>query len=127
MARTGRPKRSIKDLPNNWEKLLISQATNGASESELRVVLGCISDDLWYRLIADNKDFSRAVSQSKLLSQSWWERKGRENIDNNKFNTRLWNINMMNRFKWNLNNTNDNQIENCYKCVTTAIKNEYQI
>ena len=91
MTKKERLKKSIKDLPNNWEKLLIKQAPNGASESELRVVLGCISDDLWYRLIAGNKDLSQAVSQSKLFSQSWWERKGQENIDNNKFNTRLWN------------------------------------
>jgi len=39
MTKKERLKKSIKDLPNNWEKLLIKQAPNGASESELRVVI----------------------------------------------------------------------------------------
>jgi hypothetical protein len=62
--------------------------------------LGGISDDLWYRLIAEDEEFSRTIKKCKAACQQWWERKGRMHLENPKFNATLWYMNMKNRFGW---------------------------
>jgi hypothetical protein len=45
-------------------------------------------------------DFSEALRVGLSLSEEWWETHGRKNLHNKDFNTKLWDINMQNRFKW---------------------------
>lgn len=121
----GRPKKTTKDLPADWEKLICNMANEGSSEIEIRVKLGCISDDLWYRLKKEDEYFSRVVSEAKLISQAWWEAKGRLNLENKAFNVRLWHLNMMNRF--NLIRANEGNQLNCYTCLVREERVKYDL
>ena len=101
MAKVGRPKVKLSDLPSGWSDNMIVLYSEGCSDVEVRVnALDCISEDLWYRLIAEEVEFSVTVKKGKLLSESWWERNGRVSLKDKDFNPTLWYMNMKNRFKW---------------------------
>lgn len=100
MASRGRPKKELTDLPDNWEEAIIEMAKEGASDVEIRAFLD-ISDDLWYRYIDEEPDFSRTVKKAKRHCQAWWERHGRNLATGaSQGNTASWVFNMKNRFKW---------------------------
>jgi hypothetical protein len=43
------------------------------------------------------------------LSEAWWQKQGRLNLKERKFNSHLYMLNMMNRFDWNMKNKNKNE------------------
>ena len=45
-------------------------------------------------------DFKEVVDFGKIAAESWWIQKGRDNVDNKRFNHALWLLMMVNRFKW---------------------------
>ena len=100
LNKKGRPKKSLDSLPENWQKKILDIAQQGASEVEIRVALDGISDDLWYRWIKEEPEFSRTIKKAKLFCQAWWECQGRTNLNNRDFNHGLWYMNMKNRFGW---------------------------
>ena len=71
----------------------------GASQIEVMAEID-ITEDTFYRWKRENDEFSESVGRGKLLSQAWWERMGRVNLENTKFNYRGWYMNMKNRFQW---------------------------
>jgi len=100
MARTGRPKdRPHKKLAIGWQQTMIDLAKDGASELEVRTTLG-ISNDLWYRWIEDEPEFSQTVKTCKALCEMWWERHGRKMAAGAPGNSAVWIFNMKNRFGW---------------------------
>lgn len=46
-----------------------------------------------------NKSFSDTIKKGLVLSQAWWEKKGRSNLENKEFSPALWFGNMKNRFR----------------------------
>ena len=80
-------------------KTVVELMSEGASQYEVLATLG-ISEDTFYRWKKENEEFSESVERGKLLSQAWWERMGRVNLENTKFNYRGWYMNMKNRFQW---------------------------
>ena len=97
----GRPKKSLKDLPNKWEAKALQLYESGASDVEVRAyALGGICHETWTRLIKEESKFSETISYGKMMSNAWWETQGRVNLENNKFITQLWYCNMKNRFGW---------------------------
>ena len=107
----GRPKVQLSDLPTNWKNIILDASRQGKGEVEIRCDLGeassaegskiCFSNDLWYRLIKDNKEFSDTIKMGELLCERWWKDQGRLALhDKDSFNHGLWYMNMKNRFKW---------------------------
>lgn len=95
----GRPRIELKDLPDDWENTILALSDEGASIIELAVELE-ISRDTFYELSKRDAYFSDTVKKCKDLSEAWWTRKGRKNLENKDFNYTGWYMNMKNRFNW---------------------------
>ena len=95
----GRPKIELSDLPQGWELTILSLSEEGASIIELAVELD-ISRDTFYELAKREELFSDTIKRCKDLSEAWWTRKGRKNLENKDFNYTGWYMNMKNRFNW---------------------------
>jgi len=91
----GRPTKYRPEMCSVLEEMMMQ----GASHIEVIAEID-ICEDTFYRWKQENKEFSESVARGKLLSQAWWERMGRVNLENNKFNYRGWYMNMKNRFSW---------------------------
>lgn len=102
-AGAGRPKTPL-DLPKDWQIGILALYDEGASDVEVKVAIrnirGSISNDLWDRWLEDEPEFSETIKIGKMLSESWWHRNGRTNLQNPKFNYTGWYMNMKNRFGW---------------------------
>lgn len=96
----GRPRTSLKDLPEDWESLVIDAAQDGASDVEIRCILG-LTQTSWTTLLDDSEEFYITVKKAHDLCQVWWERHGRKmacgKADGN---PTVWIFNMKNRFNW---------------------------
>lgn len=107
----GRPKKTVKKtLPEGWEETTIALYSEGASDVEIRAEFS-ISDDLMERWLIEEEEFSLTIKKGHTLSQAWWERKGRTNLDKKDFNSTLWYMNMKNRFKWKDKHEESGQVE----------------
>lgn len=107
-----RPKKTVKStLWNGWDKEIIQLYSVGASNVEIKSLIatksGSISNDLWDRWIEEEVKFSETIKKGLILSQSWWEKQGRTNLENTKFSPILWYMNMKNRFGWRDNHDDD--------------------
>ena len=117
----GRPKITLNDLPEGWKEKTIELAKVGASDVEIRAeVLDCICHETWTRLIEEEPEFSETIKKAKLLCNLWWERKGRENLENGGFSYTGWYMNMKNRFNWKDKNESSGET----KTTTTIISAE---
>jgi len=72
---------------------------DGASKVEVAASLGIRGETL-YQWIKEYPDFSDAIKKGEELCAAWWEKNGRVNLQNEKFNATLWYMNMKNRFRW---------------------------
>lgn len=119
----GRPKKGLDLLPNDWEDRVIELYSEGASNVEvkayLHTVLGTFSDSLWFRWMKEEELFSSTIKRGLALSKAWWERKGRISLDNPKFQTGLYQINMRNRFGWD--EKKENEKENTRKNINVNV------
>ena len=79
--------------------VLEAMMREGASQIEVMAELR-ICKETFYRWIDENEEFSKSLALGNLLSQAWWEKTGRVNLENKKFNHRAWYMNMKNRFQW---------------------------
>ena len=55
-----RPKKTIKDLPKNWKRLVLKEMEVGASKQEIKVLFH-ISNDLFDRFMKEDKEFSETI------------------------------------------------------------------
>lgn len=95
----GRPQKTIKDLPSNWKTIIEDNMKQGASKQEIKAKL-FISNDLFARLMREDKEFSETIKEYEQYSYAWWLTIARENLENKGFNAVLWYMNMKNRFGW---------------------------
>ena len=100
----GAPKKNLDILPDNWKDEILALYAEGASDVEVKVQihkwLGRFSDNLWNRWMEEEEDFWITIKRGRMLSQGWWEKLGRKNLQNKDFNATLWYMNMKNRFGW---------------------------
>jgi hypothetical protein len=94
-TKQGRPTKYRSEMCAILEEMM----REGASQIEVMAEID-ITEDTFYRWKRENVEFSESVARGKLLSQAWWERIGRVNLENTKFNYRGWYMNMKNRFQW---------------------------
>ena len=95
----GRPKKTLKDLPKNWKSIILRNMKVGASKQEIKLELS-ISNDLFERFFKENEEFSETIKRGVEMSEGWWMKQGRINLENRKFSPVLWYMNMKNRFGW---------------------------
>jgi hypothetical protein len=100
---TGRPKSKV-DLPEGWQSQVLDLYRDGASDVEVKALIrqwrGSLSNDLWDRWLKEEPEFSETIKAGQELSEVWWQKKGRTNLENKDFSPTLWYMNMKNRFGW---------------------------
>ena len=98
-----RPKSSL-DLPEGWYNKIIDLYKKGASDVEVKALIyewrGKFSNDLWDRWRKEEPEFSETIKIGKILSEAWWNKNGRINLENKEFNFTGWYMQMKNRFGW---------------------------
>lgn len=83
-------------------------ASEGQSFVEIAVNLNVSPKTLQF-WASTYPEFRECVERSRLLMQAYWERIGRMNVENPRFNTTLWMHHMSNRFGWS---KTDGNVEN---------------
>lgn len=85
------------------DEIIIEMMKEGASIVEVCSKIGIPRATLYTWLDKKSPNYkehlAEVVQEGKELSQGWWERQARENLDNKSFNAALWFMNMKNRFK----------------------------
>jgi len=97
--RMGRPRTTVNDLPDDWEKIIMDCGQNGQSAVTIRCKLG-IGESAWDTLLEDSEEFRRTIKDAKALCEHWWEERGREMALGSDGNATVWIFNMKNRFGW---------------------------
>lgn len=96
--------KALLDLPENWYNQVLNLYSEGASDVEVKALIyqwrGSFSNDLWDRWLKEEKEFSETIKMGKLISEAWWNKAGRKNLENRDFNYTGWYMNMKNRFGW---------------------------
>lgn len=101
----GRPKISIDEFPKDWKSELIRMGQEGMLDIDLKVYLN-ISNDTFTRMMAEEPEFSEAVSIMRANSHAWWARLPRQAFGSGtskQMNSNLYSLVMRNKFKdeWN--------------------------
>lgn len=78
---------------------VVKKMATGASILEIACDLG-FSRNRLYLWAKKYPEFKLAMEIGKQLSEGWWEKQGRLNLENKNFNHVLWLMNMSNRFGW---------------------------
>jgi len=94
-----RPKIKLTKLRKDWKTFIVKEMADGASQAEITAGLE-ISNDLFYRFMKEEPEFSETIKKGLVLCKCWWEKKGRKNLENKEFSATLWYMNMKNRFGW---------------------------
>lgn len=89
----------LKDLPRDWELVVLEHYYKGASDQEVAMELG-IAMTTFNKLYRQDDAFHEIVDDGRGLSMAWWYKQGRENLHNKSFNYTGWFQNMKNRYGW---------------------------
>jgi hypothetical protein len=88
-------------LPEDWQRKFLEMYDTGCSDHEVMREFA-ISPKAWklMSIALGESEFNEVIEFGKALARAWWEREGRVNLDRRGFNTRLYDINMQNRWGW---------------------------
>lgn len=100
----GRPKEDLSTLPDGWYNHVLSLYSEGGSDVEIKAMIygwrDSFSNDLWDRWLKEEPEFSETIKKGRVLSESWWNRNGRESLRDKDFSYTGWYMQMKNRFGW---------------------------
>jgi hypothetical protein len=125
----GRPKKTLADLPTNWELTLYELGSQGKFDMDAKVSLG-ISNDLFERFMNEEPKFSEAISKMRQLSETWWTSisiKAFQNGTSKNVNSNLYALMMRNAFKNNWNTTSNVDITSGGEKIDSTKKIEIEI
>lgn len=94
-VRVGRPCEYKPEFAQRALEILYSGSAKIELTREFMVHIDTIHE--WEKTIPE---FSEAVRTGVNYSEAWWTKQGKKNLKTKDFNTRLYEINMMNRFGW---------------------------
>ena len=101
----GRPRLTLADLPEGWKEEMAALYSEGASDTEVRVMIG-ICNDTFYRFLNDEPEFSESVKNGRDCAKVWWEKIGRKGLVMGKdFNATAFIFQMKNRFRDDYNDS----------------------
>lgn len=96
----GRPKKDLSVLPKDWKDQIMALGAEGGSDVEMRALFR-ISNDLWYRWLEEEPEFSETIKEARLLCEAFWVRHGRRMATGAAEGMpAVYIFNMKNRFKW---------------------------
>lgn len=100
----GRPQENIDSLPKEWYIEVLELYRDGGSDAEVKAMIyewrGTFSNDLWDRWMNQVPEFSETIKKGRILSEAWWTKNGRINLENKDFSYTGWYMQMKNRFGW---------------------------
>ena len=76
---------------------VIEYGRAGKSLTWIATELGVVKQTI-HNWMAEHPEFLDAMTRAKELSQRWWEDKGQEGVDADKFNASVWSRSMAARF-----------------------------
>jgi len=75
------------------------EMNEGASKVEVCAEIG-ICYDTFLAWGEKHSEFSESIKRGEKLSEAWWLKMGRKNLENGKFSYTGWYMNMKNRHGW---------------------------
>jgi hypothetical protein len=87
------------DLPEDWKDIVTEMMNEGAAIKEVLREFG-MPFTAHDRLMKEQEEYRETIKLGETLSEGWWLKTGRTNLDNKQFNNTLWVMNMNNRFGW---------------------------
>lgn len=91
-------------------QLALDLMRKGYSKVAVAAEIGINRSNL-FQWIEEIPEFRDAIKQGELLSQAWWEREGLIGLRDGKLNSRLWEINVRNRFREDWSNVGQTQMQ----------------
>lgn len=94
------PYLTTEDLPEDWLELMAAEAKKGRGPTSMMRALG-LTRAGFETILATSPEFAEAYDRCMLLSEEWWEDRGRDMACGEKGNGSVWIANMVNRWGWN--------------------------
>ena len=92
----GRPPKYRADwMPAKAEEVFAT----GASVNKVAMVLETFPSTI-YRWMGEHPEFKEAVARGKQKALVWWEDEGQNNLDNQRYNTGMYELQVANRIGW---------------------------
>jgi hypothetical protein len=101
----GRPKKTLKDFPNNWELSIMEMAREGCFDMDYKVFLD-ISNNTFDRMLEEEPYFLETITKARQVSETFWTsiaRVGFKQGNSKNINAQLLNLVLRNAFKHNWN------------------------
>lgn len=94
------------DYKPEFCELAIEYLRKGKSRTQLCSKLDIAKStlQLWEKI---HSDFSAAIERGLAHSEAKWELRGERNLKNNKYNTKMYELQVRNRFGWNTNQSHN--------------------
>lgn len=89
----------MNNLIHGWDRTVLQEYANGASDEEVALALK-ITMKRFNDLYATDNAFMEVVDTGRGWAKAYWLKVGRENLNDKTFNGQLWYNNMKNRWGW---------------------------